>query len=127
MTLTEFYRSLGGNYNDVLSRLPSEKLILKYIFRFPSDKTLTSYLSAVSAENWPEAFRSVHTLKGLYLNLGFESLLENTAVLTEILRGGTAPADRAEFETRTARLQTEYSSLTALIDRLQREASTHGD
>lgn len=119
MTLTEFYRSLGGNYNDVLSRLPSEKLILKYIFRFPSDKTLTSYLSAVSAENWPEAFRSVHTLKGLYLNLGFAKPLKNTIAVTEMLRNGDAPTDETEFHMRTEQLKAEYDHLISLISVLQ--------
>lgn len=119
MNLNEFYRALDEQYENVLSRLPSEKLILKYITRFPSDQTLEQFFAAVNAADWPAAFRAVHTLKGLYLNLGFLKPLKNTSAVTEMLRNDSAPSNETEFRTRTAQLKAEYDHLISLISVLQ--------
>lgn len=45
------------------------------------------YKDAYSPQDAETAFRAAHTLKGLCMNLGFDSLYEVSSALTENLRG----------------------------------------
>ena len=86
--LKTFYFTIGGNYADVLSRFPSEKMILRFLLRFREDRTFSAVLQALDDQRYEDAFRAVHTLKGIALNLGFSHLGESCHVLTEALRPG---------------------------------------
>ena len=37
MTLQECYAAMGGNYNDALGRLRSERLVQKFVLKFLTD------------------------------------------------------------------------------------------
>lgn len=91
MTLKECYDALGGSYDDVMGRLRSEALVQKFVLKFPSDPSFQLLEDSLAAENWPEAFRGAHTLKGVCQNLSFTTLYRSSAALCEALRGGTAP------------------------------------
>ena len=39
MTIQECYEAIGGNYEDVLRRLPSEALIRKFTLKFLEDQS----------------------------------------------------------------------------------------
>ena len=90
MTLSEFYHAIGGNLEEVLSRIPSEKLIVKYILKYPSVPDFKTLSDAFQAKDRESAFRASHTLKGLALNLGFKDLSQALCALTEILRNEQA-------------------------------------
>ena len=89
MTLKECYDAFGGNYQEVKERLRSDGLIQRMVVKFLDDPTYERLCVAVGEENYEEAFREAHTLKGVVLNLSFGRLGESSGVLTEFLRGRT--------------------------------------
>lgn len=91
MTLQDCYEKLGGNYQEVSSRLPSEKFIQKFVLKFLDDKTIELLQSAWEAEDYQEAFRAAHTIKGMCQNLSFTLLQNSSSQLTEALRDGVSP------------------------------------
>ena len=86
MDLRTCYEQLGGSYDDVLSRIPSERLVDKFLRKFLADESFAGLCSAMAAGSRSEAFLMAHTLKGVCANLGFARLFRSTAALTELLR-----------------------------------------
>ncbi|MDD3193466.1 MAG: Hpt domain-containing protein [Oscillospiraceae bacterium] len=89
MTLRECYETLGGDYDEVFARLRKEELVWKFAVMFLSDPNFDTLCMALASGDREEAFRSVHTLKGVSQNLGFSRLYESSKNLTEHLRGRT--------------------------------------
>jgi len=86
MTIKDFYNAIGGDYQDVLNRLPTEKMILKYVKRFEDDQSFSTLTEALNSQDVQTAFRASHTLKGLCLTLGMTALGNASSELTESLR-----------------------------------------
>ena len=80
--------ALGGNYEDVLGRLRSERLIQKFVLKFLEDENFDLLCRSLEEGLCEEAFRAAHTIKGLCLNLGFTKLAESSTQISEALRGG---------------------------------------
>ena len=76
MTMQECYKAIGGNYEDVLRRLPSEALIRKFTLKFLEDQSYPLLKQSLGDNNYEEAFRGAHTLKGVCQNLSFDRLYE---------------------------------------------------
>ncbi len=91
MTLRECYAAMGGDYEDVLGRLRSEGLIGKFVLKFLDDPSYELLRSSMESENWPEAFRGAHTIKGVCQNLSLTALYRSSAQLCEALRDGCRP------------------------------------
>ena len=77
MTLQECYAALDGDFAGVSGRLPSEKFIQKYVLKFLDDGSYELLLRSMEEENWEEAFRAAHTIKGMCQNLDFTRLYES--------------------------------------------------
>ena len=107
MKLTEFYKAAGGSLDEVLTRIPNEKLIIKYLMKFPSEPASELLKDAFKAQKREEAFRAAHTLKGLCATLGLARLTDAASRLTEALR-----LDKADF----ASLSPLYSFFTREYD-----------
>ena len=114
MTIEECYQELGGNYAEVSSRLPSMKLVEKFIGRFLEDKSFETLCEAMKAGNREEAFRAAHTLKGVCANLSFTLLLESAARLTEELRPESAAISDAAVSL-LAEVQHDYQTTAGAI------------
>lgn len=91
MTLQECYSAIGGSYEDVLSRLRSERLIQKFVLKFLGDGSYQLLCDSLESQNYEEAFRAAHTIKGMCQNLGFARLLDSSSRLSEALRSGYTP------------------------------------
>ena len=87
MTLKECYEQMHGDYEGVPSRLGSEGLVQRFALKFLNDPTFNELQQAMKTNDGEAVFRNSHTLKGICLNLGFTSLYEVSAALTEKLRG----------------------------------------
>lgn len=74
MTLDEFYKSVGGSLEETLRRLPSERLIVKYLGLFESDDSYSRLCDEVAAHSAKGIFEASHSLKGVAANLGLENL-----------------------------------------------------
>ena len=64
MTLQELYKAIGADYDEVLGRLRSERLIQKFTLRFPDDGSFDLLCHSLEEGNYEEAFRAAHTIKG---------------------------------------------------------------
>ena len=98
MTIIECYQSFGGDYDDVISRLRSEKLVEKFAVKFLADKSYSQL---------EEAFRAAHTLKGVCQNLGFTPLYAVSSEMSEILRNAS-DIDHARAEELMQQVRSEY-------------------
>lgn len=91
MTLQECYTAIGGDYDDVLGRLRSEKMIEKFVFKFLDDLSYELLCSSMREQNREEAFRAAHTIKGICQNLSFTRLYNSSSKLCEALRNSWEP------------------------------------
>ena len=87
MNIKECYDSIGADFEDVLGRLGSEKLIERFALKFLDDDSYNNLKEALAEKNAENAFRAAHTLKGVCLNLGLKNLYTVSSDLTEKLRG----------------------------------------
>lgn len=93
MGIEEFYALIEGDFEGVSGRLRDNDRILKYIGFFADDQTFSELSTALDNNNWADAFRASHTLKGLAANLGFSALEQASHYLTEALRAQTEPTE----------------------------------
>lgn len=90
MTLSEFYAEIGGDYENVLGRFRGEERVAKFLRMFLADTSIADLRKNMAEENYQEAFRAAHTLKGVASNLGFTSMQAAASEVTEALRSGDA-------------------------------------
>ena len=88
MSLRICYEGLGGNYDEAIGRLRSERLVQKFVLKFLTDGSHSDLVAALKAKDGPAAFRAAHTLKGICLNLSFDRLYASSNRLCEALRSG---------------------------------------
>ena len=88
MTLRECYAAIGGDYEEAMGRLRSERLVQKFVLKFLNDGSYQLLLDSLAAGDREEAFRAAHTIKGVCANLAFNTLLGSSEALTEALRDG---------------------------------------
>lgn len=111
MTLQECYTALEGDYEEVLSRLRSERLIQKFVLRFLDDPSFRLLCDSMDSQNWSEAFRGAHTIKGVCQNLGFTLLGRSSSQLCEALRDGYHP----EAPALARQVKADYEKTVAAI------------
>lgn len=87
MELNDFFASVGGDYSQVLARLPGENMIRRFLGKFLRDPSHADLHAALEREDIESAFRAAHTLKGTAANLGLDGLAAAASELTEALRG----------------------------------------
>lgn len=99
MNIKEFFNEVGGNYESVISRLPSENMIKKFVCKFVDDSSYEALEKARKNNNIEAAFLAAHTLKGTAANLGLDMLAEEASNLTEKLRNADCFPPDKDFET----------------------------
>lgn len=86
MNLKMCYQQLEGDYEDVMSRLPREEMVQRFIFKFLDEKSYDELNTAMQESDYETAFRAAHTIKGICQNLSLTKLYESSNRLTEALR-----------------------------------------
>lgn len=112
MTLEECYTKLHGDYNEAQNRLMNERLIDRFILKFPDDPSMDALREMVKAGDNAAAFRAVHTLKGVAANLAFTQLFHDASNLTEQLRSLQNSPDPELFRT----LQETYGLVIRTLE-----------
>ena len=98
MTLKECYEKMEANYEEVIGRLRSERLVQKFALKFLDDPSYRLLITSMEEKNYEEAFRAAHTIKGVCQNLAFDRLGRSSSQLCEALRGGFHPEAPQLFE-----------------------------
>lgn len=117
MTLKECFEMFGGDYEGVISRMLKEERVKKFILKFKNDPTFDLLTRSTEDENYEEAFRAAHTIKGLCQNLGFERLYKSSYELTEALRGGKKPDSDSYYQ----QVKTDYEQIVCAIELLDQQ------
>ena len=117
MTIRDCYAALGGDYDEAVSRLRSERLIQKFVLKFPDDGSYALLEGAMASHDREEAFRASHTIKGMCQNLSFTALGDSAHDLTEALRNDWSPDAPALFE----RVKADYVRTVGAISALKAE------
>lgn len=86
MNIKECYNYIGADYEDVLKRMMKEERVTKFAKMFLKDPSYEGLVKAMEEEDYDEAFRMAHTLKGVCQNLAFEALGAPSVAITEMLR-----------------------------------------
>ena len=78
----------GADVKTTINRfMGKEELYLKFIFKFPEDKNMSSLLESFEKKDYEGVFNSAHSLKGVTGNLGLNPVYEATARICDLLRG----------------------------------------
>jgi len=117
MTLQECYAAFGGDYDGVIARLRSERLVKKFVLKFLDDKSYDTLCAAMACKDFEEAFRAAHTIKGVCQNLGFDQLLASSSQLSDALRHGWTP----EADVLIGQLEKDYTATISAIQNYQKE------
>ncbi len=111
MTLQECYQAMGGNYEDVISRLRSERMVQKFVLKFQDDRSYELLCNSMAKKDYAEAFRAAHTIKGVCQNLSFTRLLQSSSQMADALRHGWTP----EADALVDKLAQDYQSTVSAI------------
>ncbi|MCM1084335.1 MAG: Hpt domain-containing protein [Clostridium sp.] len=111
--LREKLLDAGVNIETAMERfMNNEKLLEKFLKKFPQDPNYEELLVAVAEKRYEDAFKAAHTLKGVCGNLSLESLYENVCTVVELLRNGGGE----EIETALPNVKAEYERVVAILE-----------
>jgi HPt (histidine-containing phosphotransfer) domain-containing protein len=118
MTLQKCYAAMGSDFDDVLGRLRSERMVQRFTLKFLDDQSYDTMVRSMEAGDYEQAFRASHTLKGICQNLSFTRLAGSSHALCEALRHGYTP----EADALAQQVRTDYETTAAAIRAFQAEA-----
>ncbi len=115
MTLQECYAALEGDYEGVMGRLRTERLVQKFVLKFLDDGSYDLLTRSMESGAYEEAFRASHTIKGVGQNLSFNKLYESSHLLTEALRAHDIEGAAPLYE----QVKADYAQTVAAIREYQ--------
>ncbi|MDO4522247.1 MAG: Hpt domain-containing protein [Eubacteriales bacterium] len=115
MTLEKAYERFGGRYTVVHQRLKKDERIMEYLGDFLEDEEFDKLKKALENGDDRTAFRAIHTLKGISMNLGLVNLEKICISLTENLRDSSI---NAQTPTLFEQLEKEYTEVCTVIRQL---------
>ena len=86
MNIREIYENIGADYNAALRRFLNEERIEKYLLLMMKDGTMDQLKQAVEKQDYENAFRAAHSLKGISLNMEMTLLAEASSALSDYLK-----------------------------------------
>ncbi|MGC4018526.1 MAG: Hpt domain-containing protein [Muricomes sp.] len=113
----DFYREIGASYSNALRRLSTDERISKYLRMFLDDTSFLLVKETIENKDYAKAFRAIHTLKGLCLNLELTPLANASCELTEYLRQ-TPPEELNEdiLHERYDKVDAQYHRIRMLLE-----------
>lgn len=115
MELREFFVRVGGDYEQVILRLPTADMVKRFVLKFAKDPSYADLKNALETADLATAFRAAHTLKGTAANLGLDALGAAASALTEQLRNA-AELPAAEY---VAAVDEAYAVVIRSISELE--------
>ena len=86
MTIQELYAKIGGNYDQAVRIMKSERLIDKYVRKLKSSGVGEKLAEAGESMDAGKLFESAHAMKGVCSNLGLDGLAGAADEITEEFR-----------------------------------------
>ena len=88
MTIQELYAKIGGDYEQAVKVMRMDKLIDRYVRKFPASGTCEKLAEAGQSMDPAQLFESAHALKGVCANLGLTAIASAAGAITEEFRPG---------------------------------------
>ena len=109
MTIKELYDRIGGNYDQAVRVMKSDRLIDKYVRKLTASQVAESLAEAGKTMDPVKLFESAHAMKGVCSNLGLESLANAVKEITEEFRpGNTRRLSDADVQSRLDAIAKQY-------------------
>lgn len=115
MTIEQCYRAMDADYEGVIRRFGNEARVRRFLSKLPDDPNFDLLNQSLEQGDFETAFRAVHSLKGVCLNLGLSALAVSSSALSEALRGGTPTPDWPQLHEQVA---ADYSRAVEAITAL---------
>lgn len=90
MTLQELYTSIDGNYAHAAQIMKMDKLISRYVLKFPNSSLNEELQAAGESMDSARLFEAAHAMKGVCANMGFDKLSDAAGVICEEFRPGSS-------------------------------------
>lgn len=117
MDIKSFYETIGGNYNEAISRLMNDSLIEKFLIKFSQSNYIEGVKKAIQNNDLDDLFFQAHTLKGVALNLSLARLGSSASALTDYVRGDNKQTANMDVINKLyCDVETEYKNV---IDRIK--------
>ncbi len=107
----------GADVKSTLDRfMGKQELYEKFLKKFAHSTDCTCLIENLKMEDYGEAFRSAHTLKGVAGNLGLVPIQTLASEITELLRGKEEPdIDKAAVQEKRLELEGSYDTFMKII------------
>lgn len=115
MTIKELYDVIGGNYEDLMTRIPKENMIERFVRKYVDCKEFDKLAEAYEAKDYKRLFETSHNLKGMSANLSFSKINKTITEICEAVRKGEPKIDLSEL---MATAQKDYELLVNTINQL---------
>ncbi len=92
MTLSELYQQIEGDYEQAMRVLRMEKLLDKYVKKFPDTGVIDALLRSQHSGDANAIFETAHAAKGVCANLGLVKLAALSSTVADEFRPGHARA-----------------------------------
>lgn len=116
MTIRELYDVVGGDFEDLMKRIPKESLVEKFVRKYVESGEFEKMKAAYEAEDYRSVFEISHNLKGMSANLSLASINATMSAICEAVRNG-APAEDISGMIETA--QSQHELLVNTLAQLQ--------
>ena len=118
MTIKELYEVIGGNYDQAVRVMKSERLIDKYVRKLKNSRLDEMLVEAGLTMDATRLFESAHAMKGVCSNLGLDALASAANEITEEFRSGnprtlTDDAVREKVDSLLQRYRDTVAGITA--------------
>lgn len=118
MNVKECYEQFGGDFEGVVGRLGKEERVSKYARMFAAGNDYQLIEESLQANQKEDAFRNVHNLKGVALNLGLTPVQKTADVLCEALRPGNPPVSDEDIAKMLEEVKTAYDGVISALGEL---------
>ncbi len=109
MTLQELYQQIDGNYDHAVMIMRMEKLIIRYLSKFPKSAVNEALQAAGETMDPASLFDAAHAMKGVCANMGLDNLSAMASEFTEEFRPGSARRlSDCEVKARLAAIDEKY-------------------
>ncbi len=120
MTVQELYEAIGGNYEGAKQIMMADNLIARIIVKLLNDDSCARMLAAEETMDPAELFEGAHAMKGVYANLGLDTLSRAAGEISEEFRPGNPR--RLSDEEVHARLAAVRAQNQTAMDAIRRFA-----
>lgn len=115
MTIRELYQQMDADYDDLLTRLPKEELVGRFLQKYIDSSDFEKMIKAYVDEDYEKVFETSHNLKGMSANLSLIKTQKTISEICEAVRNGPPQTDISDL---IEQAKQDHALLLTLMDQL---------